>query len=219
MGWIKSIEVNSMRGDIEPRPDFVRRNIEWWWLNRRFERGRRKPYYHRFLDFGKVLPHVGLNTILGEVGPGPFGGILETCNLQARHKVFIDYIMEDLCKLNFIKWPEQATYVEAAAEAIPLRDDEIDVLLSYNALDHGWDTLQGIRESLRVSKRCFLAFDCRGDDKRQKDGHDLDHYQSMKFEDIFTFLRQEMPSKKQWWAGDMKFKHFPVIFISAWNDE
>jgi hypothetical protein len=218
MNWIKA-EHNPMRGAIESREDFIKRNLEWWKLHRHLERSRRLSYYKRFLSFNNTIAYIKEDMIVGEVGPGPFGGIIESCKLQVNYKVFIDYIMEDLFNLNFISWPIEATYVDAAAEAIPLADNTIDVLLSYNTLDHGWDVFQAIRECARVSKRCFLAFDCRGDNDRQvvmrQDGHDKDHYQLMKIEDVLSFLRREGSDLGHWTASDMKIKHFPLVFISV----
>jgi len=216
MEWIKT-EREEMRGKIEPRSQFVNRNIEWWWINRKFERVRRRKYYEKFLAFGKI--ETNDKQIVGEVGPGPFGGMIEVMKLSANRKVFIDYILEDLYNLHFIKWPDNSTMVEAPAEHIPLRDDFIDVLLSYNTLDHGWDIETCIKECIRVSKKCYLAFDCRGDDNGEvdirKDGHDLDHYQLVHLLDIIGFMQEEMPFDVDWHVEDMKIKHFPVAFIKA----
>lgn len=216
MAWIKG-ERQEMRGDIEPRSSFVTRNIEWWWLCRKEEKVRRKEYYDRFLKFGDIKTD---NTmIVGEVGPGPFGGIIEVCKLPAKNKVFIDYVMEEQHKLNFITWPENALYVDSPAEKIPLPDNSIDVLLSYNTLDHGWNVYDCIKECIRISKRCYLAFDCRGDDEKEvearKDGHDKDHYQLLKYSDIYTFMCGYPINNYKWVVKDMKIKQFPLAYIEV----
>jgi len=219
MNWIKA-EQSKMRGDIEMRAGFVGRNVRWWWESRKFERVRRKKYYDKFLDFAKI--QTDRHTIVGEVGPGPFGGIIEVCKLPAYQKVFIDYIMKALFELRFIKWPDDAVMVESPAERIPLPDNYVDTLLSYNTLDHGWNVYDCVRECVRISKRCYLAFDCRGDDDEQvdirKDGHDLDHYQLLKYEDIAQFVfEQGMDSGQDeaWQIEDMEIKQFPVVCITV----
>jgi hypothetical protein len=221
MLWIKQeVQPGEMRGDIETRSEFVDRNVQWWWINRKFERVRRKQYYERFLDFGNIQTD---NTIhLAEVGPGPLGGMLEVCGLPAAHKIFVDYIMEDLFNLKFIAWPEEATYVAAPAENLPLLDNYCDMLLSYNTLDHGWDVYKAISECVRVSKRCYLAFDCRGDSVEEvairQNKPDKDHHQLLKFEDISQFVfEQGMKSGQDevWSIRDMDFKKFPVAFIEV----
>lgn len=216
MNWVKA-ERSKMRSDIEMRAEFVGRNVQWWWETRHLERGRRKKYYEKFLDFANI--QTDSQMIVGEVGPGPFGGIIEVCNLPAYQKVFIDYIMEDLFNLKFIKWPDNSTFVDAPAEKIPLEDNYVDILLSYNALDHGWDVYKCIEECVRISKRCYLAFDCRGDNEDEvairKDGHDLDHFQLLKYEDIARFVSErDEATSAIWRIRDMESnKQFPIAFI------
>jgi len=211
MNWVKA-DRGEMRGNIEPVTTFITRNIDWWWINRKFERVRRKKYYDRFLNFGNI--QTDNQSVIGEVGPGPFGGIIEVCKLPAFKKVFIDYILEELYNLHYIKWPDDAIMVDAPAERIPLDDDTVDILLSYNTLDHGWDVYECIKECVRISKRCYLAFDCRGDNKNEvdirRDGHDIDHYQLLHYDDIKKFVNDN-----NWEIKDMDFKPFPVAFIYA----
>jgi SAM-dependent methyltransferase len=216
MEWIKE-EHDFMRGEIEPRVTFIGRNTKWWWVNRKPERMRRKKYYDTFLEYGNVLSHIKPEMTIGEVGPGPFGGIIEVCKIPAKKKVFIDYIMEELYKLHFIEWPDNSLMVDAPAENIPLPDDSIDVLLSFNCLDHGWDTLAAIKESVRISKCAFLAFDCRGDDNGEvairQDGKDKDHHQLLTYDYVHGFMDTEINKIANWKMSDMKLKHFPVVFI------
>lgn len=218
--WIKpDTKPDEMRGDIETRNEFVSRNIHWWWINRRHERIRRKEYYDRFLSFGNIQTD-NLSRV-AEVGPGPFGGMIEVCGLDVGQKVFIDYIMEDLFNLKFIAWPEDATYVHAPAEKIPLEDNYCDILLSYNTLDHGWNTKAAVLECIRVSKRCYLAFDCRGDSEEEvavrQVKPDKDHYQLLKYKDMASFIMglNMMNDSIKLSIEDMDFKKFPVAFVKA----
>lgn len=213
MGWIRT-KREAMRGTIETFDQFLERNIGWWLDHRVSERTRRKQYYENFLSFGNV--QTTENDIVGEVGPGPFGGIIEVCKLKAKQKVFIDYIMDSLFNLDFIKWPDDAIYVDAPAESIPLGDDVLDILLSYNTLDHGWDIFESLRECVRVSKHCYLAFDCRGDDKNEinirQGGRDKDHFQLLEYNDLNKFL---IGCGYNFQLRNMKLKDFPVAFIEV----
>lgn len=219
MKWIKA-KHEHMRGDIETRQAFIRRNLRWWVDNRRFERVRRKSYYRKFLNFANVRKHITEDTILAEVGPGPLGGMIEVMKLPAKQKIFIDYIMEDLFHLNLIYWPQDAIYVDAAAESIPLKNDSADVLISYNTIDHGWDVYTCILECVRVGRTSFIAFDCRGDDNGEvdvrKDGRDKDHHQLLKYNDICAFMDCNFSmSGYKWSIKNMNIKHFPVAYITV----
>jgi hypothetical protein len=205
-----------MRGDIETRKQFVKRNVDWWIENERWLRKDRLPYYERFLKHTQARFAVTDQTILGEVGPGPFGGLMDVCKLPAREKYFIDDIMVELHALKFIDWPESSVMVDAPAEAIPLADNVIDVLLSYNALDHGWDIWSSIQECVRVSKHSFLSFDCRGNNAQQveqRKGKDLDHWQLIKIEDVYDFMRREM--SHCWSLTELGGKEFPIAVIEV----
>lgn len=217
MIFINGIE-NNNRGNIETREVFIERNIKWWLESFSHESIVRKPYYDAFIEYGNIKSILDGNQIVGEVGAGPFGGCIEVCNLQAKYKYFIDYIQKELQDLNYIQWPDNATYIESPAEKIPLLDNEIDVLLSYNCLDHGWNVYDCIKECIRISKRCFLSFDCRGDNEKEvrirEDGHDLDHVQLLKYSDIENFVNMELKGLEVN-LSDMKTKHFPVIFMEV----
>lgn len=182
--------ITGLRGTIESRQDFIHRNLTWWKENRRGESATRQPYYERFLQVFDVRDRLDGSQVVGEIGPGPFGGIIEVCNLPARFKIFIDYIMSELVGLQFIDWPkENVLFLSSGAEEIPhLSRDEIDVLLSYNCLDHGWDIERSLRECFRISKACFLGFDCRGDNeaeiRRRRGMGDKDHWEIIRFEQI-----------------------------------
>ncbi len=204
--WIDALED---RGAIETRERFIERNLAWWRQTESLERVRRRPYYDGFLAYCKLQAADFEGKTVAEVGPGPFGGMIEVCQLPARRKVFIDYIMRELCGLNFIPWPE-ATYVNAPAERIPLPDKSVDILVSYNALDHGWDIWKSLEECVRISRKCYLAFDCRGDSPaevaRDRAGKDLDHYQMLTFGEV----KRRYPS-----ATDMGINSFPVAVVES----
>lgn len=216
MEWIE-YQHNQMRSDIETREDFIKRNIQWWKINYKQERTSRKPYYDRFLELLNVKENLmGCDTI-GEVGAGPFGGILENCSIPAIKYVHIDYIMKELYFLKFISWPDNCTYVDSPAEDIPLPDNYIDALLSYNCLDHGWDTRKSVRECIRISKKCFLSFDCRGDNpleiERRRRMGDKDHYEALRVCDMESDLNKiEGIEIKRFFATKFN-KEFPTVFI------
>jgi len=216
MEWICESR-GCLRGNIESVCRFIDRNIQWWKENENAERVRRREYYDKFLENIK-LPDT-TNKIVAELGPGPFGGILQVCNLPAKRKVFIDYILRELVKLNFIRWPEDALYVDAPAEAIPMKFSSVDVLISYNTLDHGWDPLAGLFECVRISKRCYVSFDCRGDSKHEvkirEDKRDKDHFHLLRFNQVWDFLEREVTPLGKWTMVDMKTKAFPVVCIQV----
>jgi len=107
--------------------------------------------------------------------------VTEVCELPAKHKYFIDYIMRLQYKLKFIEWPKNSTFVECPAEDIPLPERCIDILLSYNCLDHGWNIEKALKECFRISKVAFISFDCRGNNpaefNRRQARNDIDHKQ------------------------------------------
>jgi SAM-dependent methyltransferase len=212
MDWIDGI-TDKPRGDIETRAQFVSRNIHWWYQNRDKERVVRKPYYDHFLQYTGACYHMTNDSIVGEIGPGPFGGMIQVCSLLAKQKVFIDYAMRELFNLHFIDWPDNALFVNAPAENIPLKDDVIDVLVSYNALDHGWDIYAAIQECLRIARQCFLSFDCRGNNPSQRG--DIDHHQLLRIEDIRLFAERELSAKCEWTLSDLPMpnKTFPVAIL------
>jgi len=215
--WITHVsDVENHRGGLESRGEFIARNIAWWIKNRDKEDVCRKPYYEQFLNQFDIPFYIDETKIVGEVGAGPFGGVLQVCNLPAKKKVFIDYIQRELVDLDFCEWPEDATYVESAAEKIPLDDNSIDVLVSYNCLDHGWNIFDTLSECMRVSKLCFLAFDCRGDDEneieRRKTQGNIDHPQMIRYADIDAFLKKR-DDINDIQLVDLGIRSFPVAVV------
>jgi hypothetical protein len=208
---------DDMRGAIESRKQFVERNLAWWKETKHLERKRRLPHYQRFLEFGGIHQRLRPQDTLAEVGPGPFGGIIQQCNLPTCKKYFIDYILADLVRLGFISWPGNAVYVNAPAESIPLETDSVDMLISCNTLDHGWDVYNAIRECVRISKRCALSFDCRGDSEQQRRdfADDLDHHQLLHFDEIKTFVMDNYSAELQVSVRDTGDKAYPVAYIES----
>lgn len=184
------------RGGIESRDAFLHRNLHWWKQNRSQERISRKAYYDAFLRHFQIPDALASCPTVAEVGPGPFGGILEVCRLEVQHKIFIDYIMLELQALDFIPWPDAATYIQSGAESIPLKDNAADALLSYNCLDHGWSWRKAVSECLRISKRGWIAFDCRGDMNPRFAKHrvlaDKDHPQPIRIGEVREHVQEQM---------------------------
>jgi len=190
------------RGDIETKEQFIERNIKWWKTNEKHERETRKHYYDDFVQRHNI-PKSFFGTV-GEVGPGPFGGVLEVCDIKANKKVFIDYIMDELKKLNFISWPMEAEYYTCPVEDLSMiPDNHIDLLISYNAVDHGWDIWKGLRECLRISKSFVVNFDCRGDTDTGREKLDLDHFQRICARDSISFFES--------FRIPFVFKHFKGV--------
>jgi len=182
----------SERGDVESREVFVARNVDWW---RKQQRSRveaeRWPVFEQFLCDCKFSRGAAVGWSLGEIGGGPYGGILRGCGVVARRYYFIDYIQRELCALGFIDWPPENVYVTAPAEDLPLRDGELDCLLSYNTLDHGWDIEAALRECVRVARRSYVCFDCRSEDEEDaalRRGIDKDHWQLLRFAQVEEVL-------------------------------
>ena len=225
MNWIHSEHGREARGGIETYQQFRKRNLDWWKANRLGESRTRAPYYEQFLEKWMVRPYIEKAHCLGEIGPGPFGGMIEVLKLAVSNKVFIDYLLEDLVGLNFISWPKDAVYVNASAESIPLADNSIDLLLSYNCLDHGWNIWAALIECIRVSRYCFLSFDCRGDDPHEveirKKMKDLDHYQLLHLEDVENFV-EEYAGRMGYFGGVFRWdigKTFPVSVVIINKEE
>lgn len=215
--WITHVgDAENNRGGLESRKAFIERNIQWWISNVKHEAESRKTYYEQFLERYNILSHVDETKVVGEIGPGPFGGILQVCNVSCKQKVFVDYILRELVDLNFCEWPKDAIYVESGVEKIPLPNNSIDVLVSYNCLDHGWNIFDALSECIRVSKLCFLGFDCRGDDKQQvqrrKKQKDMDHHQLIRYEDINAFLKG-LDDVNDVSLTDLGIRSFPVAVV------
>jgi hypothetical protein len=183
--------------------DFKIRNINWWKENEKTLRLSRQKYYNDFLHYldsilKKEFKYDLLNENfsykkIGELGPGPFGGILNSSDFPKNnfYEYYIDLLMKEHINLRFISWQFSlpgSFYITSPMEDIGLNDDCLDILFSFNTLDHGWDIYKALDECIRISKRCYLSFDCRTEDKNI----DLDHYQKVNYEDIELFLINKM---------------------------
>lgn len=165
---------------------FMTRNLDWWRASRSYEAVSRKRYYENFARVAGLDLNAYIEAAVGEIGAGPFGGMIEVLGMRARRKVFIDILANSLRNLRFIEWPANAEFVESPAEEIPLPDNYLDLVLSYNALDHGWDILESLKEAIRISKRTLVAFDCKSNTAPPEDR--LDHYQGVSFYEVVKAL-------------------------------
>lgn len=212
MNWVEG-KREPMRGTIETFDEFLDRNLKWWSKKRHLDLRNKKTFYDKLINHCHLDKMFSPKRSVAEVGPGPFGGILQVCDVPASRKWFIDYIMQDLLELHFIDWPKNATYVNAAAEDIPIADDTVDILISYNTLDHGWDIFQAMRECVRISRRCYLSFDCRDDVKNRQFCQDKDHWQFLKYSDICNFVYSEFGFCSLVRVSDLRTKNFPVAVV------
>jgi hypothetical protein len=151
------------------------RNMNWWRGNRDFEATSRARYYDNFLKVVGLTPEYLFEKNVAEIGAGPFGGLIRHMNPATRTETYIDILANAQRVLQFIKWPANSRFVDCPMERIDLPDKSVDVLLSYNALDHGSDIFKALDEIVRVSKAFFIAFDCKGNSAPPHDR--LDHYQ------------------------------------------
>lgn len=199
-----------MRGAIETRAAFVKRNLDWWRRNRQD----RRPFYQKFLKAVNLPKRIkSKNWIIGEVGPGPYGGILGMYQWPAYEYYFIDYMMEELLTLNGCEWPHPSRFVTTPAEDMPLITNRLDVLISYNTLDHGWDVWKVLQECVRVSRRCYVSFDCRGDNPKHCRPGDIDHAQHIKFAEVQKFVGKTFNRHPVHEVFDLKSKEYPVAVV------
>ena len=208
------------RGAIESRAAFVVRNLRWWLERPRVaEEAKRWPVYERFLESCSFPYEEARHWFVGEVGAGPYGGMRR--RLKTKAKCYIDYIQEELCELGFIEWPQEDWYVTAPAEAIPLSNHQLDALVSFNCLDHGWGIERALAECVRVARRCYLSFDCRGDSPEQvaqRRGQDQDHWQLLRYDDVGEIVAR-VAGERPWSMCDLKTNtHFPVVGLVICSD-
>lgn len=170
--------------------EFMARNLKWWRENEQEERISRIPYYENFLQKVSFQPVLSELIKVGELGAGPLGGIIKAFPQHfPTGCVFIDILAQKQKQLGFVDW-ERDLIFESPFEDIPLPDNFLDVVVSYNALDHGWDIQQAIREAVRVSKKCYLAFDCKGGNNPPHDK--LDHYQKVDLLEVKAFAENSL---------------------------
>jgi hypothetical protein len=199
------------------------RNMNWWRGNRDFEATSRARYYENFMKVVGLTPEYLTEKNVAEIGAGPFGGLIRHMNPATRTETYIDILANAQRVLQFIKWPPNSRFVDCPMECIDLPDKSVDVLLSYNALDHGSDIFKALDEIVRVSKAFFIAFDCKGSGAPPHDR--LDHYQTVYYPDVLAHVNALAMSGKIKGLGcmgtltkatpDFHFEHnwgFPVFY-------
>ena len=106
---------------------------------------RRRPLYAEAI--ARISEGLPENAVVVDVGSGP------TCwgRFFPGTKVFIDPLMSGYAK-HWEDEPPVGFPVAAAGEALPLRDDCCDLVVSFNALDHFADPEAVVRECTRITK-------------------------------------------------------------------
>jgi hypothetical protein len=183
------------------------RNMNWWRGNRDFEATSRARYYDNFMKVAGLTPEHLFEKNVAEIGAGPFGGLIRHMNATTRTETYIDILANAQRVLQFIKWPANSRFVDSPMECIDLPDKSVDVLLSYNALDHGSNIFKALDEIVRISKEFFIAFDCKGDTAPPHDR--VDHYQIVDCDAV------ESRMKRLSWDGKIRIESIgrlsPVI--------
>ena len=164
-------------------------NIDWW--NRvgkndiKEKPATKKTCYDVFLAHFNIDTNSFSDKVVGEVCPGPYGGIIQCYNIQCEQKYFIDIFMDDFKEMNLSDWGSNSVFINAPCEHVHIEDNKIDFLFGYNSIDHGWDWKKSIDECLRVSKSMYLMFDTKG----FVDG-DF-HPQSISHQDVLDYVEQQ----------------------------
>jgi len=165
------------------------RNLNWWKANQHLELTTRVPYYTTFLQALNFDPDIMNNKVVAEIGCGPTGGILQQLYPAnpIKERLFIDCFMNSMKNLNMVQWPVNSVFIEKPFEDLSgIEDNSIDVALSFNALDHGWDINAALSEIFRTSKSGYIAFDCKNNTGPEHDK--LDHYQPVNYQKVKEFV-------------------------------
>jgi hypothetical protein len=171
----------------EPFWKFQVRNLEWWRANRGHEYRSRPAYYQNFLGALNFQPERYRTEVVAEIGAGPFGGMIKPLEL-GRRRYYVDPLATAQRTLGFVGWTARDIHLDLEAEDLSGMEERVDVLLSYNALDHGHDIRRALRQAVAMADECFLAFDCKGTGTPEHDR--LDHYQTVDFEVVSAEVRQ-----------------------------
>ena len=116
----------------------------WVKIKRREGRLHNAHYREAFVRLGVDEEAVRGTTML-DLGCGPRGSLEWATTAAARYGV------DPLASVYARMSPDHAmTYVRAPAEAIPFPDDHIDILSSFNSLDHVGDVTTTLEEVARV---------------------------------------------------------------------
>jgi hypothetical protein len=192
-----------LKYDLSKKKFGINQNISWddirgenlsWWETVGIEDVKEKPEtkklnYDFFLQDISDSINFNINSLatksVGEICCGPYGGILECFQIQAKKKYFIDIFMNDFKDMGLIQWPDNSNFINAPCEHIHLPDNELDVLFGYNSIDHGWDWQKSLDECLRISKKTFIMFDTK--DKIDGDMHP----QKISHEDVLRYAEEQ----------------------------
>ena len=70
---------------------------------------------------------------------------------------------------------------------------------------------------MRISKHCYLSFDCRGDSPKQvaqRRGKDFNHWQLITMKQVWDFFSRKMKGH-HWSITELGGKEFPVVMIEV----
>ena len=106
---------------------------------------RRRPLYAEAI--ARITERLPESPIVADVGSGP------TCwgRFFPGSKVYVDPLMSGYAE-HWADEPPEGFPVAAAGEALPLRNDSCDLVVSLNALDHFADPEAVVRECIRITK-------------------------------------------------------------------
>jgi ubiquinone/menaquinone biosynthesis C-methylase UbiE len=200
---------------------FRKRNINWWLRHGSYSDNPnvRKPYWDKFLLSNNINFTHYEGMIIGEICCGAYGGMLNNFyDIPAKEKVLIDIFINDFVTEGLLNSNFNFTLVNSPAEKIDLIDNYCDLLLGINSLDHGWDIYESLRECYRVSKECFLKFDCRYTPGAKwlltKNFKDLDHFQEVDYNQIERFLYSTF---NNYTIIKQESEYFPAANIHLWK--
>jgi ubiquinone/menaquinone biosynthesis C-methylase UbiE len=203
------------------------RNLLWWEIDGRKTDNPdiRKPYWKTFLDFNKINPldYYNKNIRIAEVCCGPYGGILKAFFSEGnRYSIlnYIDIFADEFREMKYVSFDSYEYLIQTAIENMSCFDNnEIDLLLGYNSLDHGWNIHKALNECFRISKESFISFDCRAagpSERIIKDINNVFHFQQLNFFDMKSYV-ENYAEKNNCYVDVSRFpnnnKSFPVINI------
>ena len=77
-----------------------------------------------------------------------------------------------------------------------LETDELDFLIGFNSIDHGWDVKKSIDECIRVSKCGVLSFDTNR--YKLPTYPDRSHYQIVDYDEMVDYVSSKPEVKSNW---------------------
>lgn len=197
------------------------RNLLWWETEGRITDNPevRRLYWKNFLDYNKINPDNIVGRSIGEVCCGPYGGMLkEFFKPSLNRLVYTDVFMGDFLKMNYVDFVGDIIQCDTE-DMSALKDNFLDILIGYNCLDHGWDIKKSLTECFRISKECFLSFDCRAvgpSEEYKLKPNDKFHFQRINFFDIKEFV-ENYSKEKGFFVDVTRYPHssklYPIINI------